>query len=200
MFWIPVCVIICLWYLIASTVSNVKTIHYQADYNRYKKAEESLKRQVVDRDLEYQINQSLEFNSEKCKQIVCEFMGDDPAWRDYTDLLSGRQKALIVSMAKEGKLPNDCVSFGVYLPLAESTRFSKDGHRISPEKGRVMNEDFMLRVEFCLQKHGINAEVYCWTNLLNENRTIHMPLKQFIHEYGDGATHYNTRFQFVERY
>ena len=198
MFWIPLCIIVFIIYLIASMNDAIKTGIYRREYDNYKRAADALAAIAVDRDLESDLDYLLELQSKKWKDTVREFMGGDPEWEDYTDFASGKLKAKMIIMAQHGKLPSWCISYGERFPLSEETRFKPGPHQIRPVKGIEMNERFILKLESYLRndKH-IPVIAYVWTTAGSDNRTVHMPLRAFIQQYDRGSTHYDTRFQFI---
>ncbi len=201
MFWIPLCAVVLFVYWIASLIGAVKTGIYQREYNNYQKAKEALVQRAVDYDLESDLDYTLDLQIGKWKSTVREFMGGGSEWEDYTDFASGKLKAKIIIMARQGKLPAWLINFGVSLPLAEDTLHKPGPHQIRPARGIEMNERFVLRLEsFLNNTMHIPVIAYVWTTRNGEIKPMHhMPLQEFLREYGSGSTHYFTRFQFVSR-
>ena len=184
-----------------SLVNGIRIAQYNREYDRQKNAREALANQYVDRDLEndlyYEIKRT--FLPER-KRIVQEFMGGSERWADYVDYADGGKKVLLIEMAKRGKIPRGFVTYGEYLPFTEDTLHKPGPHQIRPQLGRQMNEEFMLKVEEYLQKHGIPAVVYCNADLPDGRKNVWISVRNLQAKYGPGLTHYFTGFQFVRQY
>lgn len=198
MFWIPITVLVCLIAGIISLCQDARGTKYKTEFAAYQGNAASLASVAEDRAMESELDYTLGYNIDEWKQLVREFMGGNPEWADYVDYSSGKLKAKIVTMVRSGKLPAQCINYGVSLMLADDTRLKPGPHQIQPERGTQMNEDFMLRVAHVLGlRTGMNVTVYVWTTMNGELRTIHMPLLEFQRTYGYGKTHYFTRFQLI---
>lgn len=198
MLWIPITVLICLIAGIISLYEDARGAKYRMEFDAYHRNAASLASVAEDRVMENELDYTLGYHLDEWKQLVQEFMGGNPEWADYVDYSSGKLKAKIATMARSGKLPSQCISYGVSLMLADDTRLKPGPHQIRPERGTQMNEDFMLKTAHVLSlRTGLNVNVYVWTTMKGERRTIHMQLLEFQRTYGYGKTHYFTRFQFI---
>ena len=202
MFWIPIAAIIIFIWMICYAVNSARAAQFDREHRERRNAERSLAESVTDEALESDLNRQLEGKYEECRRIVREFMGGGGEWSVYADYLSGKKKALLVSMARCGRLPRNFVISGDTLPLVKDS-FSpknKDGQCLTPERGREMNEEFILRVEEYLNTRfhiGVQAVVSTWRYDGQDNRLIRMPLREFLGKYGSGSTNYTSEFQFV---
>lgn len=206
MFWIPVAVVVIVIWYILSLSSSIQTARSEKEYNRIRQAEDDLKKIVVDQELENQLFYEMESSIylDEWKNIVCDFMGGGQEWADYVDYADGRKKATLVLMAKQGKLPAWFVSFGSWLHLTDETMHKPGPHRISPKRGREMNEEFILHVEEYLRKEKqIPAVAVCTVDipdpmLKTGQRSEFGTLRELRWKYGPGVTHYFTNFRFIK--
>ena len=201
MFWIPIAAIVIAIWLIVGAVRGVKDASYEASFSQKRQSEQQLAGSVLDPALESELSYNLGGQRDVCRQIVRSFMGGGEEWDEYADLLSGKQKAVLVRMAQRGRLPRDFTGgYGANLPLG-NTALHPDPKRtgLEPTRGVVMNEEFILRIEEQLQSCGLDAVVMVSTSRYNGKDTemCDLPLRDYLGRFGSGSTNYSSRFRFV---
>lgn len=188
MFWIPFMFIVCIISFIVYLMGTTKGTKNANEYKRYEESQQRLFQYASDSALENELSSQLDLKLGEWKETVQQFMGGSPEWADYVDYTKGKLKAMMVIMARRGKLPASCINFGVNLPVSN----------ILPERAFLMNEEFILRIERELNlRTSLTVTAYVWTTLKGSSKTIHMTLRDFISQYGSGKTHFSTTFQFV---
>ena len=201
MFWIPVSAIIITVWLCIHFVSQVKTEQYNAEFNDYQKSKQALANIVVDSNLEYRLKQEIQTDLEQWKKTMREFMGGGSEWEEYMDYASGERKILMIEMAKRGRLPDECVKYGFNFPLPLNAKRSIGVCSIDPVRGRAMNEQFILRIEEYLRREkNIRAVAWVWKPYFDQDKnmcTRHMPLRQYVSEYGYGTTVDVSKFEYI---
>ena len=135
MFWIPITVLVCLIAGIVSLCQEARGTKYKMEFAAYQGNAADLAGVAEDRTMENELDYTLGHRLDEWKQLVQEFMGGNPEWADYVDYSSGKMKAKIVTMVRSGKLPAQCISYGVSLMLGDDTRLKPGPHQIKPERG-----------------------------------------------------------------
>lgn len=199
MFWIPICFVAFVIFLIFYSIDSFQIGKAQSDYNTIEQKRKALCDILLDENLENRLRYERKWRMEENKQIVRDFMGGEERWADYTDGADFNLKVLMVLMAKQGKLPADCVQFSFRLQLSEKTLHTPGPHQILPDAGRKMNEEFVLKIEDYLRNvQRIPATAYCAVKAPDLGYEVSMPLREIQRKYGAGLTHYFTSFYYLK--
>ena len=188
MFWIPIAAVLLFACLCSNTATSLKDTRYRDDFENYQRKASSAKRLTGDLSLEQRIKSILGTNRTECVKIIRDFMGGGKEWAYYASS-DWRMKAVIIEMAKAGKLPCDCTSgFCLSQP---------DRNLITPECGLQMNREFLLGVEsFLRERFGYRVTVYASSRIFDAEWKLHYRNGKL----SDSETplQYGTRYQFIE--
>lgn len=199
MFFIPIAaVILFVWFIfyLIGAYNQGKSRHRAVAY------QDALEktRMYMDQDLENDLRYHFEKHDMRPGDVVCSFMGGDRQWKVYADSFSSDSinKAILAMMAKQGKVPWRFFASGCGLHLPESITHTPGPNQIRPERMFVMNEEFILRAEECLNRNGAPVSAYCTVDLPDGRKNVFISVRSLRQEYGAGLTRYFTNFQFLD--
>ncbi len=192
MFWLPIAFVIIFIYFIIHLVGAFQEGKYKYDFDTYMSKKAALKSKTYDGRLEEELKNELKYDNERCKKIVCDFMGGDPVWRDYM-LEYDTKRAVLVEMVKRGKLTYDCFSTLKLYLVGKKTPYGQ---------GTSMNVRFILKLEEYLREHfGMKVTVYANSHYFDDKhqaRAEYIVLRDFASGKINGHVNADTTYIFLE--
>ena len=138
-----------------------------------------------DYNMQSKIEREHEKQYELNKDVVSDFMGGDPGWRDFTGQYLSEVLATQVILAQHGLIDTRFLTmmYIVHNGIAE------------PELAADMNAQFVLAIQQELWKHGVHV-VAMFQNRFDNNLNIQKSLKEYIAENGVSGIYPTARFWF----
>lgn len=193
MVWLPVAFIIFLvWYVryINSGINRAKIEHELEVVSREK---DYAIRNYCDHELERKYKKAFETDL-NCGKRMLEFMKGGEEWEHFGT--HDPDRIVAIDLAKHGKI---CYSMILGTSLSN---VSNNRDHITPERGREMNEEYMLALQETLRSAGAYVTAVCTNISITPNETAsysYVPLEQIRMEHGPGFTDYCTTFCFLPR-
>ena len=185
MFFIPIAALLLVVYYIIHCVCLYRTAQYDAAVKQRKERISYLTSNYTDREMQRKVLLEHEKKYDLNKKIVCDFMGGDDIWKEYTGYFYGDTMATAVILAQNGMIHTDFLS-----PLNRIYY----GIKNDPRKSAEMNVQFMLALEKELNRNGVGVTAMFQNPLSGENPDPAHPLGSYVSENGCGLISPNAHF------
>ena len=184
MFWIPICFLVFIFWAISTSYNKIGAAAQRRQAAEQQNITQAFVAQVTDKKLEWETAKELEDNAIKRHNIVQEFMGGDPAWRDFYFTHNAAQHVL---MAKQGKIP---------VWEAEYGYSGGTSTNLPPWQMNEMRERFLLAIEQELRSHRVRTAIVAQFNTDATASPIGAfeSLRSHVERCGYGDTIWATRF------
>lgn len=186
MFWIPICFLVFVGWIIKKAVNGITSIGArEAQIMRASAIHKFEQLTTLSREEEWEIRKQLDHNFNKQFQIVREFMGDDIEEQDITQFTCSVLKpAYRILAAQRGRVWNGYDLYtGTTLPSA-------DLKMDPPWKIFELSERFLVKIESALREKGINASLMA--DYIEYNFE---PVREHIAAYGYGKLNGRVHFK-----
>jgi len=154
MFWIPICFLVFVWWLITKAYGGVTAIGANRRAEAHAEAIREFQAKTnLSRELEYEIRKRLDHNFTEQRRVILDFMGSDIEEQDvFAFAVSTLRPAYRILAAQQGRVWS-MDGWGGTTPPMQSEMMDQ------PWKIFELTERMFLRMEDEMIKHGVNTKI-----------------------------------------